>query len=667
MKRKTKEKKTQQSIKAKILKVILQIVICSLLLLGTVACTLTWISTNSLLKDNMSILAETAAQRIEWELTDYKVIVNELGCIEKLASKETPLSERRSIVMHKVQTYGMARGDVLDENGISIFDDTDQSNTEYYKRAMQGETCVLEPIIENGKSRIVIAAPLWKNGEAGSEPVGTVYMEPNPEFLNGIVTDIQVSEEGSAYMLNEEGTVIAHKNADSVLRKENSIEEAKTDSSLRKVAELEKRMVAGENGFGTYHYGGVNKLLAFAPVAGTDGWSIAINAPINDFMGSTVIAIIVTVAALAIFVMLSAHFARRLANGIGNPIIACAERLKKLSEGDLQTEVPVIDRKDEIGVLADATDSIVTSMRAIIRDEHYLLSEMAGGNFDIHSKAREYYAGDFSHILDSLRDINHSLSDTMRQIRLASEHVSAGAGQLAESASELAEGATEQAGAVEELTATINDVSEQVQRNAGTAESTSKEAKQIGEEAAESSAQMKKMTQAMERISRASSEIANIIGSIEEIADQTNLLALNASIEAARAGEAGKGFAVVAGEIGQLAKQSQMAVENTRNLIETALSEVKSGNGIVEQTGETLQSVIDKIADVVEAVEGVSRSCEEQAQTMLQLNQGVEQIAGVVQSNSAAAEESSATSEELYAQATSLNELVSKFELAKND
>lgn len=664
---KNKEKKTQQSIKAKILSVILRIVICSLLLLGTVSCVMNWLSTNYLLKDTMGTVAEVAAKRIEWELTDYKMIVNELGRLAELASPETVVSEKRSIIVHKVSEYGMVRGDILDADGISIFYGTDQSNTEYYQRTMQGETCVLEPIIENGEGHIIIAAPIWKNGVANSEAIGTVYLEPDPAFLNNIVIGIQVSKKGSSYMLSEEGTVIAHKNADSVLNKENSIEDAKTDSSLKKVAELESRMISGESGFGTYSYGGVSKLLAYAPIEGTDGWSIAINAPVSDFMGSTIIAIILVVASLGVFIAISAYFARLLANGIGNPINTCAERLKKLAEGDLQSEVPVIERKDEIGVLAEATGHIVTCMQAIINDESYLLKEMAEGNFNIHSKANEYYVGDYSQILKSLREIKHSLSDTMRKIMTAADQVSAGAGQLAESATELAEGATEQAGAVEELTATITDVSEQVQRNASTAESTSKEAESIGEEAAGSSGQMQEMTLAMERISNASSEIGNIIGSIEEIADQTNLLALNASIEAARAGEAGKGFAVVAGEIGQLAKQSQMAVENTRTLIETAISEVKNGNAIVEQTGKTLQLVIDKIAGVVQAVEGVSANCEEQAQTMIQLNQGVEQISGVVQSNSAAAEESSATSEELFAQATSLNELVSKFELEKTE
>ena len=275
-------------------------------------------------------------------------------------------------------------------------------------------------------------------------------------------------------MINETGTVIAHKNIDSVLSQENSIEEAKTDSSLKKIAALESRMISGESGFGTYFYGGTNKMLAFAPVEGTDGWSIAINAPLSDFMGMTYIAILIVIIIGIINIFATRTLSGTVAERISVPVNKCTDRLKLLAEGDLQTEMPVIEREDEIGVLAKATTQIVTAMQKMIQDVHYLLAEMAEGNLDIDSKATEYYVGDFKEILSSLRKIKSSLSETMYQIKSAADQVSSGAGQLAQSATELAEGATDQAGAVEELFATITDVTDQVQVNAEAAGKTSK-------------------------------------------------------------------------------------------------------------------------------------------------------------------------------------------------
>ena len=53
----------------------------------------------------------------------------------------------------------------------------------------------------------------------------------------------------------------------------------------------------------------------------------------------------------------------------------------------------------------------------------------------------------------------------------------------------------------------------------------------------------------------------------------------------------------------------------------------------------------------------------EQAEAMKQTEIGVDQISEVVQSNSATAQESSATSQQLSAQATTLDALISKFQL----
>ena len=104
-------------------------------------------------------------------------------------------------------------------------------------------------------------------------------------------------------------------------------------------------------------------------------------------------------------------------------------------------------------------------MEKIIRDVHYILEEMSGNNFAVHSKARESYVGDFENILQSVRGIKYSLTGTLNQIRESADRVGLGSSQLADSAQSLAEGATDQAASVEELLATATDVAQQVERN----------------------------------------------------------------------------------------------------------------------------------------------------------------------------------------------------------
>ena len=95
-----------------------------------------------------------------------------------------------------------------------------------------------------------------------------------------------------------------------------------------------------------------------------------------------------------------------------------------------------------------------------------LLQEMAKGNFAIHSSAPESYVGDFESLFQSIRTLNHDLSDTMTQIGQSSDQVASGSDQVASGAQALSQGATQQASAVQELAATINEISEQVKHNA---------------------------------------------------------------------------------------------------------------------------------------------------------------------------------------------------------
>ncbi len=655
-----------ETIKGKITISVLALVIISLTVLGIVTSVLNNHSTNSTLERNMKATARVASERVEWEMTSYRNLAADLGLMTRLSREDVPLEEKQEIIDERVKANELTRGNILDRNGISIFSGEDFSDRNYFQKAMTGESCVSEPVVSKvtGKISIIIAAPMWKDGIMGTEVTGVVYLVPDENFLNDIMVATNVSKNGSAYMVDSQGTVIAHKDIKLVEQKDNTIESAKTDSKLKALAKLEEKMTAGKTGFGTYRYGGVKKIMAYAPVENSNGWSIAITAPLSDFNVETIVGIILTIGIVVVSIAIAVVMVRKLADNIGTPIRQCAERLEALAGGDLHSEIPRIDSEDETLMLADATGTIVEGMGKIIGDIKYLLGEMSENNFNVLSQAREYYVGDFEEILLAVRRINHSLSDALGHIRESAEQVGLGSSQLAESGQSLAEGATDQAASVEELLATVNDVTEQVDRNTKNAVSTSRKADDIGRQARTSSARIAEMTGAMKKINDASMEISNIIQTIEEIADQTNLLSLNASIEAARAGEVGRGFAVVAGEIGHLANQSSEAVVNTRQLIEAALSEVRSGNRIADDMAQALQSVIDGMSEIVSAVEEVAENSNEQNGSMQQINMAIEQISQVVQSNSAAAEESSATSQELSAQAIELNDMIDQFRLA---
>ena len=376
-----------------------------------------------------------------------------------------------------------------------------------------------------------------------------------------------------------------------------------------------------------------------------------------------IIAVIIMIAVIILSILSGRRLGNQIADGIAKPLQQMSERLKTFAEGDLDSEFPEHDAKDEVAEMIETARQMADNLNVIISDSGSLLNEMADGNFAIATDHEERYTGKFNDLLIGIRNMNRKINDSLHQVEETAEQVSLGSGNMAEAAQSLAEGATEQAGAVEELQATIADITANVEHTAADLQKSHADARKYADDAHHSREQMHSMVEAMQRISESSMKIENIISELEDIASQTNLLSLNASIEAARAGEAGKGFAVVADQIRKLAEQSAASAVSTRELIEGSIHDVEEGNKAVALVSETLDEVIKGINDIADTSKSLSENSQSQATAMEQAEQGVNQISEVVQSNSAMAQETSATSEELSAQAETLDNLVRQFTL----
>ena len=654
-----------KSIRTKITLSLILTVLIGLVVSGYLSIMLNYNNTMLTVERMMSQTAVLAAGRAQQELEIYKNVVMEVGCIPQLSDPEVSVAEKKAIIDGRVSMHNFQRGNIIGTDGISIFDGNDYSDREYVRQAMQGNVFVSEPLISKitGELSIMVAAPLYSEGNYGKSIVGVVYFVPHETFLNDIVSAIQIGENSRAYMINKSGDTIADITLDTITV-QNIEAEAQNAPGLQDLAAIHARMRQGENGFGGYIIGEDKMFAAYAPVPGTDGWSIAVTVPQINYLESTRDAMVINIGVIVISILLSIIVALALAINIGKPMKACVNRMKLLVEGDLDTPMPRIKNKDETGVLVRSTEALVEGLRTVINDISYLLNEMANQNLDVHTKHEDVYVGSFQDILLSMRNMRIELSDAMRQVNHSARGVANASEQLSASAQTLSQGTTEQAGSVQELASRISMISKEVKDTADGALRVRGQTHQAGEEVLLCNQKMQNLVEAMERIQTSSGQIAKILKTIDDIAFQTNILALNAAVEAARAGSAGKGFAVVAEEVRNLAGKSAEASKNTSDLIANSTDAVHIGTEIAQNTADVLHDVVTSIQSVVEAIDHIAIVSNEQSESVEQVSEGINQIAAVVQNNSATAEEGAAASEQLSAEAASMKELVGRFTLA---
>lgn len=571
---------------------------------------------------------------------------------------DTALSslDRKVISSSLAQKYGFSDIIVTDDTGKYIDGTENYGNEDYFKKAEDGSTTLSSTVKwQNSSSPVFIVATKIINGS------GAVLCVLPSNVLSKMIDEVDVGAYGYGFLVDKSGKIVAHKDRSIVSRYMNYIDEAKKNSSYSDAASLIQQMKSGKSGICSVRINSIRQCVCYAPVSGTDGWSLGISANEHEMMGGFYISLIFTVLLLTLLIILSVFISSKMANRITKPIVSLVGRIEKLTDGDLHSEVPVIVSKDEIGTFSESFVATVSTLKNYVTDISDVLNSLAKG--DCTTEIQQQYAGDFTPIKASLETIISNLNSMFTKIDQAANQVSASAMGMAGASQTLAQGSSEQAEALEKLTSSISEISKKVNKTASDAATAKEYSQQAFAEVENGNQQMQRTKSAMNEIKDFSTQIGKINGIISNIAFQTNILALNASVEAARAGESGKGFAVVAGEVRNLASKSAEAAKSTTALIEGSIKSVENGSKIAENAAQSLNNIVSGTQKTVDLIGGISNASEEQAAFLSQIDKEMDEISAVVQTNSATSEEATATSEELSRQAQLLKTTLSFFKL----
>lgn len=500
-----------------------------------------------------------------------------------------------------------------------------------FQKATAGRSSIGDPAMSAHTSTMVVMETVPVLNEEGAI-AGVLVAELDATHLNSITSDVKYGKNGYAYMINREGTTIAHPNVDNVLNGENRIRDGK-GADLAQLIALEKRMVNGEVGIGAYLYQGINKFMAFRPVSGTD-WFVAVTVPQKELMaGINALSISICIAAL-LFLIISVAISALIGRNIAKPINLVASHAGIVAQGDFSQDLPrkLLHRKDEIGLLAQ-----------------------------------------------SFLQINTNLSGFVNQIEGSAEALAATAQQLSAGTQQISAGTQEQSGQLQQVTLSVRDLAEINHKVAASAEDAVIIADKVKTTADKGEAivsdvdqGMRSITENMHKLDTNSQKIGQIISVIEDISDQTNLLALNAAIEAARAGDYGRGFAVVADEVRKLAERSGSATKEIAQLIGTIAADTRQAVFAVSQGAEMMGNAKVSFLDIshlskenAEMVHEIVDVAHQADKNTDKVSEATENISAVVEEAAAGVQEISASAEELSAMAEKLLAMLNGFNVKK--
>lgn len=475
-------------------------------------------------------------------------------------------------------------------------------NKEYFLQAINGKTTMGEPEWSEDIQDMVIcvASPIEKDKQIQGVLLGAL----EADVLNQITNEIQFGQTGYTFVINKQGTTIAHPLKELVRKQDNVIKNAEQNEELSSLASLEQKMIKREEGNGIYSFEGKKKHLAYCPIAGTD-WSLGVaiedREALADIYGLRNILAILTILFLAMGLLSSFLIGRRIAR----PIMVASQRAEgEMAQADFTGifSNEWVEREDEIGGLTRAFNAINTNLSKTVRH--------------IRRSTQENTA-----VSQEMLEQGENIASTMQELSASTEEIAAGMQEISAATQEISTSGMEIQGMFQNLNQEIKqevEHAEEIEQRAEKVQNTAAGAK--NETTMLYTDIEQKVQHAMNKV-KVVEEISNLAENISGIAEQTNLLALNAAIEAARAGEKGRGFAVVAEEVRKLAENSALTVADIQKLtiqVHEAVQELLKNNQYL------LEFINQKVLPDYNYIEDVGKQYKEDSVMIVQILEGVQ-------------------------------------------
>lgn len=519
-------------------------------------------------KENLSSRIVEASQLVSNELAKKFQQLEYITTLDTIQSMDWNIQYPELI--KQAEFWGFRHIFIIDTTGISYYaeDNTirDQSKEAFFGHITGDKKSITEPYVDGSRnlSITILTVPLKIDGKLIGNLCGVIDLDK----INTIIQNINVGEQGYAFILNKNGNFVAHKDMSLVMDNISLLNLPAEHSGLSGLQPLIDKNKTSETGLDSFTVNGQTLIASYMPIESTP-WTLALTIPENELLKNSnrtlMMQIIISIVASIIGIVCSLYIRSWISKRL-NVITKMSYELSKCNLSYTHED----NSSDEIAQVTGSLNEAISSLRTTMEE----VSENSGT------------------LLENSVHIDNMIQDIFLQINKSANSIESISASMEESSAALCELNSTSDNVIENTKLSVNAASEGLIL----AQNIEAHSSKIYEEAISSKDSVMRLYNSCSENLKESIEKVQIIDNISQmsslilsIAEQTSLLSLNAAIEAARAGEHGKGFAVVAEEVKTLAEQCSDAV----NSIQSDLSGVLEAVNDLTRFSKELLTIFD--------------------------------------------------------------------------